>query len=137
MHRNLPTLLALVTLAAPLTSQTRPGHVYVVGYYQVLPGRAQAYGKAIADVSIPVFDELVKRKVVVSHLFLSQSAGSGEYTNLAVIELANWGGLDGFDAKLNEATQAVLHKSWSDATAGFPELRRFIRFEHYVPAGQP
>lgn len=127
-------LTALLGFTAPLAGQAKPGHVYVVGYYQVLPGKAQAYSKAIADVSTPVFDELVKRKVVVSYLFIAQNAGAGEYTNLAIIELANWAGLDGFDAKLNEATQAVLHKSWSDATAGFPELRRFIRFEHYTPA---
>jgi hypothetical protein len=131
---NLPTLIALLTLATPLAGQAKPGHVYVVGYYQVVPGKAQDYSKAIADVSIPVFEELVKRKTVVSYLFLAQSAGTGEYTNLALVELANWARLDGFEEKLNEATQAVLHKSWGDATAGFPELRRFIRFEHYVPA---
>jgi hypothetical protein len=42
MRRNLPTLLALLTLAAPLAGQAKPGHRYAVGYYQALPGKFDA-----------------------------------------------------------------------------------------------
>jgi len=30
----------------------------------------------------------------------------------------------------------VFHKSWSDATVRFSELRRFMHAEQYTPAGQ-
>ncbi len=136
MRRGLPTLIALITLAAPLAGQAKPGHVYRLFYYEVLPGKGQAYNKMLADVATPVLDEMVRRKVIVSHLILDQSTGAGEYNLVGILELPNWAALDGFDAKLNEATQAVLHKSWSEATAGSFELRRFIRSQTYTAAGQ-
>ncbi len=136
MRRSLPTLLALLALTAPLAGQAKPGHVYRVFYYDVLPGKGQAYNKLLADVAIPVLDELVRRKVIVSHLILTQSTGAGEYNLIGILELPNWAALDGFDAKLDGATQAVLHKSWSEATASSFELRRFLRSETYTAAGQ-
>ena len=136
MRRDLPTLLALLTLAAPLASQTRPGHVYYVSYFQALPGKAGAYNKGVAQVTLPVFDEMVKRKTIVSYVALNQVAGAGEYSHLYVLEFSDWAALGAFDARRNEAAQAVLHSSWSEAIAGFPELRRFVRSETYTPAGQ-
>src|SRR5213080_3480958 len=38
--------------------------------------------------------------------------------------------------KLKAASQALFHKSWSDATVRFPELRGFMHAELYTPAGQ-
>lgn len=136
MRCTLPTLVGLLTLAAPLASQAKPGHVYVIGYYQALPGKGDEYNKALADVTIPVFNEMVKRNVIVSYLQLVQTAGSGEYTNVFVVEFANWAALDGSAAKLNDAAQATLHKSWSEASAGFPELRRTLRNEVFTASGQ-
>jgi hypothetical protein len=136
MRGNLPTLLALLTLAAPLAGQAKPGHRYSVGYYQTLPGKFDASEKWIADVVLPVFDELVRRKVIVSYLQLAQTAGAGENTHLFIYEVPNWAGLDGFTARLNEAAQATLHKSWSEATAGVFELFRTVRVEYYRPSGQ-
>src|SRR2546430_769034 len=87
--------LALLTLAAPLASQTRPGHVYYVSYFQALPGKAGAYNKGVAQVTLPVFDEMVKRKTIVSYVALNQVAGAGEYSHLYVLEFSDWAGLAG------------------------------------------
>jgi len=136
MRCALPTLVGLLTLAAPVAGQAKPGHIYVVGFYQVLPGKGPAYNKALADVSIPVFNELVKRNVIVSYQQLVQVAGSGEYTHVFIVEVANWAAFDGINAKLNDAAQATLHKSYSEATAEFPELRRPVRSEYFTASGQ-
>ena len=136
MRSSLPVLLALVTLAAPLAGQAPPGHVYWAGFYQALPGKAAAYNKALTDVADPVLDELVRRKLMVSHLQLAQYSGAGENTNLVILEFPNWAALDSYEAKLNEASQAVLHKPWSEAAAGFAELRRLLRIELYTPASR-
>jgi hypothetical protein len=136
MRQSFRCLLAFVTLATPLAGQAAPGHVYWVGFYQALPGKAAAYNKALTDVADPVLDELVRRKLMVSHVQLAQFSGAGENTNLVILEFPNWAALDTYDAKLNEASQAVLHKPWSEASAGFPELRRLLRIEIYTPAGQ-
>ncbi len=53
-----------------------------------------------------------------------------------ILEFPNWAALDTYEAKLEEASQVVLHKPWSEATAGFAELRRLVRLEIYTPAGR-
>ena len=137
MRPRVVYLLALCTLAAPLSAQATPGHVYWVGFYQAIPGKAGAYNKALTDVADPVLDELVRRKLMVSHVQLAQYTGAGENTNLVILEFPNWAALDTYEAKLEEASQAVLHKSWSEATAGFAELRRLVRLEIYTPVHDP
>src|SRR5438034_507505 len=138
MRPRVVYLLALCTLAAPLSAQATPGHVYWVGFYQALPGKAGAYNKALTDVADPVLDELVRRKLMVSHVQLAQYTGAGENTNLVILEFPNWAALDSYEARLNDASQAVLHKPWSEAAAGFAELRRLIRIEIYTPvSGRP
>lgn len=139
MRAHCTSMVAAFTLAftaSPLSGQAAPGHVYWVGFFQALPGKAAAYNRALTEIAAPVLDELVKRKQMVSHVQLAQSTGAGEYTNLIVLEFPSWAALDTYEAKLSEASQAVLHKSWSDATAGFSELRRLVRIEIYTPAGQ-
>jgi hypothetical protein len=85
-----------------------------------------------------VFDEMVKRKAVVSYLLLSKVAGSGEYTNMVIVEDPTLSAAQGiFQRELDAASQALFHKSWNDATAQFPELRRFMHAELYTAAGQP
>src|SRR2546430_17031099 len=68
--------------------QARRGHVYHVNFYQVRPGEEKAYDSALVSVVAPVFDELVKRKAVGSYLLLTKTAGSGEYTNVVIVEVA-------------------------------------------------
>ncbi len=131
MRCPLPTLLAILTLATPLAGQAASGHIYWVGFYQALPGKAAAYNKALSDIADPVLDELVRRKQMVSHVQLAQYSGAGENTNLVILEFPNWTALDTYEANLDEASRAVLHKPWSEATAGFPELRRLVRIEIY------
>lgn len=134
---GLAMLVGLLALAAPLVGQAKPGHFYHINYYEVQPAKELAYDSALVKVATPVFDEMVKRKAVVSYLFLTKIAGSGEYTNLAIVEVATLSAAEGiFQRDLDAASQAVLHKSWSDATADFPELRRFVHAELYTSAGQ-
>jgi hypothetical protein len=136
MRCSLSSLVAVVTLATPLAGQAVPAHVYWVGFYQALPGKGAAYNKALTDIADPVLDELVRRKLMVSHVQLAQYTGAGENTNLVILEFPSWAALDTYDAKLDEASQAVLHKPWTEATAGFAELRRLVRIEIYTPAGR-
>jgi hypothetical protein len=136
-HRPLLILVGLLGLAAPLFGQARPGHFYHINYYQVRPGQEKAYDSALVRVVTPVFDELVKRKAVVSYLLLTKVAGSGEYTNMVIVEDATLSAAQGiFQRELDAATQALFHKSWNDATVQFPELRRFMHAELYTAAGQ-
>lgn len=136
MRRGLPIFIALLTLAAPLASQAKPGHVYGVSYYQVLPAKGDAYNKALAEIAFPVLEEMVRRKSIVSYMSLSQASGAGENSHLFIVEFSDWAAVGTYFARVNEAAQAVHHKPWSEASAGFPELRRFIRTELYTPAGQ-
>ncbi|HTD69895.1 MAG TPA: hypothetical protein VK647_05540 [Gemmatimonadales bacterium] len=131
------TLVGLLALAAPLCGQARPGHFYHINYYQVRPGEEKAYDSALVEVVTPVFDELVKRKAVVSYLLLTKTAGSGPHTNVVIVEVATLSAGEGiFQRELDAASQALFHKPWSDATVRFPELRRFMHAELYTAAGQ-
>src|SRR6266404_7036783 len=90
MRARLPPLLAacaLIAQAPSLTAQTAPGHVYWVGFYQALPGKAAAYNKALTDVADPVLDELVRRKLMISHVQLAQYTGAGERSEEHTSEL--------------------------------------------------
>ena len=127
----------LVQITTPLIGQGTPGHVYHVNYYQVRPGQESAYDSALAKVVSPVLDEMVKRKAAVSYLLLRKVAGSGENTHLVIVEVAtSSAGTGVFQQRLEAAAQATLHRSWEDATATLPELRRFIHAEQYTTAGR-
>jgi hypothetical protein len=135
MRCALLTLVGLLTVAAPLAGQMRPGHVYAISYYQTLPGKGGAYSKSLGEVVLPVLEELVKRKTIVSYVALEQVTGAGEFSHVFIFEFSDWTAFGALPAKRNEAAQAVLHKSWDEAVAGFIELRRYLRSETYVPAG--
>jgi len=124
----------LAAMAAPLSSQATGGHVYWVGFFQALPGKAAAYNRVLTEVAAPVLDELVKRGQMVSHVQLARSGDGGEYTNLVILEFPDQAALDRYEARLNDASLAVLHKSWQDAVAAFGEVRRLVRIEYYAPA---
>lgn len=132
--RVMPILVGLFfALTVPLAGQGTPGHFYHVNYYQVRPGQEKAYDSALARVVAPVLNEMVRRKAAVSYLLLTKVGGSGDYTNLVIVEVATPGV---FQQQLDRASQAALHRSWDDATGRFPELRRFVHAEQYIPAGQ-
>ena len=132
---TLPIVVGLLALAAPLGGQATRGPFYHVNYYQVGPGKEKAYDSALTNVVTPVFDEMVKRKAMVSYLLLTKTAGSGEYTNLTIVEIASPSSEGGFQRDLDAASQAVFHKSWSDATARVNELRRLVHTELYTLSG--
>ena len=56
-----------------------------VSYFQYLPGKGDAYNKALSEVSFPVFDEMVKRKTIVSYTALNQVSGAGEYSSVLIV----------------------------------------------------
>jgi len=56
-----------------------------VSYFQYLPGKGDAYSKALSEVSFPVFDEMVKRKTIVSYTALNQVSGAGEYSSVLIV----------------------------------------------------
>jgi len=136
MRCALPILVGLLTFATPLAGQTRPGHVYDLSYFQALPGKGDAYNKGLSEVSFQVLDEMVKRKTLVSYVALNQVSGTGEYSHVFLLEFSDWAAFGAFPARRNATAQAQFHKSWSEAIAGYSDLRRFIRSETYVPAGQ-
>src|SRR4029077_18504553 len=78
----LPILVGLLALAAPLVGQAKHGPFYHFNYYQVRPDAEKAYDSLLVNVVTPVFDEMVKRKAMMSYLLLAKSAGSGEYTHI-------------------------------------------------------
>lgn len=133
---TLPILVGLLALAAPLGGQAKQGPFYHVNYYQVRPGEEKAYDSALVNVVTPVFAEMVKRKAMLSYLFLSKIAGSGEYTNLTIVELASPSYEGALQRDLEAVSQAVFHKSWSDATARLNEMRRLVHAELYTQVGQ-
>jgi len=130
--------VGLVALAPPLGGQAKQGPFYHVNYYQVRSGDEKAYDSALVNVLTPVFDEMVKRKAMVSYLLLTKTAGSGEYTNLTIVEVASPSSEGGFQRDLETASQAVFHKSWNDATVRLNALRRLVHAELFtVPGRQP
>jgi hypothetical protein len=130
--------VGLVALAPPLGGQTKRGPFYHVNYYQVRSGDEKAYDSSLVNVLTPVFDEMVKRKAMVSYLLLTKTAGSGEYTNLTIVEVASPSSEGGFQRDLETASRAVFHKSWNDATVRLNALRRLVHSELYtVPGRQP
>ena len=135
-RRALPILVGVLALATPLVGQAKHGPFYHFNYYQVRPGAEKAYDSLLVNVVTPVFDEMVKRKAMASYLLLTKSAGSGEYTHITIVEVAAPSSEGGFQRELEAASQAVFHRSWSDATTRLNELRRFLHTELYTPAGQ-
>jgi hypothetical protein len=130
--------VGLVALAPPRGGQAKRGPFYHVNYYQVRSGDEKAYDSSLVNVLTPVFDEMVKRKAMVSYLLLTKTAGSGEYTNLTIVEVASPSSEGGFQRDLETASQAVFHKSWNDATVRLNALRRLVHTELYtVPGRQP
>jgi hypothetical protein len=128
-HYTLAPLVGLFALATPLVGQAKQGPFYHVNYYQVRPGDEKAHDSALVNVLTPLFNEMVKRKAMVSYLLLTKTAGSGEYTNLTIVEVASPSSEGGFQRNLEAASQAVFRKSWSDATARLNELRRLVHTE--------
>ena len=131
-----PILVGLLALAAPLSGQGKRGSFYHINYYQIRPGQEKVYDSALVNVVTPVFDEMVKRKAMVSYLLLTKTAGSGEHTNLTIVEVASPSSEGGFQRDLEAASQAVFRKSWSEATVRLNEVRRLVHTELYTLAGQ-
>ena len=123
--------LSLAT-AAPLLGQAQSGHVYAIRYHQVHQGQDSAYNAVYAEVLRPVFDETVKRGVIVSYLDLTQAGGAGRTTHILITEYANWAGLDGAFEKLDEVSRAVLGKPFGETIADLPEIPDYLRTEYYM-----
>src|SRR5437667_12892867 len=127
MRCALPTLVGLLTLAAPLAGQTRPGHVYDLSFFQALPGKGDAYNKALAEVSLQVLDAMVKRKTLVAYTALNQVSGTGEYSHGFILEFSDCTAYGALPAKRNEAAEPVSHTSFSASIAGSSDLSSSVR----------
>ncbi len=130
------TILAAVFLslatAAPLLGQAESGHVYAIRYHQVHQGQDAAYNAVYAEVLRPVFDELVKRGVLVSYLDLTQISGTGETTHILITEASNWAALDRTQQDLDEASRALLGKPFAEVLGDLAKIRDYLRTEYYM-----
>src|SRR2546422_11520168 len=84
---TLAPLVGLFTLATPLVGQAKPGPFYHFNYYEVRPGDEKAHDSALVNVLTPLFNEMVKRKAMVSYRLLTKTAGSGERSEEHTSEL--------------------------------------------------
>jgi hypothetical protein len=123
--------LSLAT-AAPLLGQAQSGHVYAIRYHQVHQGQDSAYNAVYADILRPVFDEAVRRGVIVSYLDLTQISGTGKTTHIIITEYSNWAALDEAFVKLDEASQAVFGRPLDEMLADLPEIRDYLLTEYYM-----
>ncbi len=79
-----------------------------------------------------MFDELVKRGVIVSYVDLTQIGGAGKTTHIITTEYANWAALDGIQQELDEASRAVLGKPFGEALGDLAKIRDYLRTEYYM-----
>ena len=54
-------------------------------------------------MSLPVLDEMVKRKTIVSYVALDQVSGAGEYSHVFILEFSDWAAFGAYEARRNEA----------------------------------
>jgi len=99
-------------LRSPPRSSVRRNRVPSINYHQVRPGDEKAHDSALVNVLTPLFNEMVKRKAMVSYLLLTKTAGSGEYANLTIVEVASPSSEGGFQRNLEAASQALFRMSW-------------------------
>ena len=125
----------------PLAAQDDGPNVFEVTYYKAQQGKQAAYNAAVQEYVPPLYGELVRRGHLVSYQSLVQDAGAGDFTNLLILEFADW-------TAINDHTQAVRDDACRTVFAGLtcgekmaeveqrngerPTLRTFIRREYYT-----
>ena len=141
MRRLVSTAVFLSIFAfVPLAAQDDGPNVFQVTYYKVQSGKQAAYNAAAQEYVPQLFGELVTRGYLVSYQTLVQSAGARDYTNLLILEFADW------DAA-NDNTQSVRDDACRTVFGGMtceeklvaldqeygerPTLRSLIRIEVY------
>ena len=125
----------------PLAAQDDGPNEFTVYHFKTLPGKAAAYNALLQELTVPNWDEQVRRGLLVSYQPLVQDAGAGDYTVLLILEFADW------DAA-NDRTQFVRDDACRTVFSGLTcyekmaeveqrygertTLRTLIRTEHYT-----
>ena len=118
MHRSaklLPYLALLI--AAPLSAQSQDGHVYSVVWFDAHTGEEADYNRAYREILRPLFDHLKERGEIVSYLDLVKNTGSGNSTNMVLVEFPSWEAFGRSQQMLDEASRAVLGRPFADVAA--------------------
>ena len=125
----------------PLAAQDDGPNVFAVYYYKTLPGKAAAYNALLQELSVPLFEEVVRRRLLVSYQLLVKDEGAGDYTVLLILEFADW---DAANDRTRFVRDDVCRTVFSGLTC-FEKmaeverrhgerttLRTLIRTEHYM-----
>ena len=116
----------------PLDAQDDGPTVYDVNYIEVLDAKYNTY---LREVLFPVWDEFVRRGVIISYHVMRQYSGAGEADILGITEFPNWDGADELTGTLyEEVSQAVHGAAWAAVNEEYwplSEIRNLIRTEVY------
>ncbi len=110
------------------------GHMYLLTYWQALPGQEADYDTFIREHELPYYAELVKRAPLVSYRFLAMGVGSGEFSHISISEFENWDAADDDvdPGVLSEVCQAAFAMTCEQHRAQYPpgaQMRRLVRRE--------
>jgi hypothetical protein len=131
-------MLVVVSLACigiattTLLAQSQSQHVFMVTAYRAHAGQEAAYNQALNERARPVMDELVRRGVLVSYLFLYQPEGAGENTHIVIIELRDRDGIEALDAEEGRVAEEIFGQPYDEWVSVFPPLRERLWSQVYV-----
>ena len=136
---SLAVFLAVFSFV-PLAAQDDGPNVTVAAYFKTLPGKADAYNAYVREFFVPLNDESVRRGQLVSVQILVQAAGAGEFTNIYLMEYANWDAAnDDTPEEMDAACQTLFGMTYAEKRAELDlkygevsTLRTLIRTEHYT-----
>ncbi len=132
--RRLVSIAVFLSIFAfvPLAAQDESPHVYRVDYIEVLDAKYITY---VQEVLIPVWDEFVRRGLVISYDIIARWTGTEDFTHMVVSEYASWDDADALtNAAYADASQAVHGTTYAEASAEYTPLSeiRTIRSDVYV-----
>jgi hypothetical protein len=118
--------------AAACWAQSQSQHVFMVTAYRANPGQEAAYNQALNERARPVMDELVRRGVIESYLFLYQPEGTGENTHIVIIEFSSRAGIEALDAEEGRVAEEIFGQPYDEWVSVFPPLRERLWSQVYV-----
>jgi hypothetical protein len=138
MRRLVSIAVFLSTFAfVPLAAQDDGATVFVASYYKALEGKRAAYNTWVQEYVPLLMEERIRRGHLVSYQTLVQAAGAGEFTNVHILEFANWAAVEGVsDEEWDDVCRTAFGgKTCPEKLAEYGELatmRTFVRTEHYT-----
>ena len=118
--------------AAACWAQSQSQHVFMVTAYRAHSGQEAAYNQALNERARPVMDELVRRGILESYLFLYQPDGTGENTHIVIIEFSSRAGIEALDAEEGRVAEEIFGQPYDEWVSVFPPLRERLWSEVYV-----